>query len=601
MFSVKVLLGGFLLAMLPCLCSVAVGADVPENKQTVESVRQPVPLAISIGVFEQSISEYCEFESTGPIRAEFDIYPTKEERRYECTNEPQFVVSFNDKVYQFDVRFNWRTGSIQGYDLAELVKTGGSDGYAAAKRSPTKAFNDYISKTSKSVSNALEKDPTEHIDTTFMDVAFVFWLEGDFIHILTLPAQNLKLIKERRSHTISSRGGAGFALGRMEDRTKELYDAAYANNLAAVRLILDENDQNVNVAYDENDTTPLMLACRHGNEEMARLLISKGANIAAVDAGGMPVMEYLRKDSRTTFNKLRALILKTAIEKKIILPFNWDEISVPDCDNFTAAASYPSILPVENLTDGNPRTAWAGKTGDDIWLFVNGKTSSISVVNGYNKTPALFKANNRVKSLAVSVWAAAHFAGSVSEVSQMFNVARLTPDHVLTLKDLGAEQSFPLPFNWEDIRRSNAEALAALVKRGDFKDRELIYSYFVVRVEPLTVYRGTKYDDTCISELKAGGPWLHEARLHGDWVAVSGSDAQILTFSGSGKDRAFLSYLNEKPLLSGTWHMENGKLLIETGGGTRRYTPALEEKGAERLLKLTGADGKLEIYKYKSR
>ncbi|MDP2865194.1 MAG: ankyrin repeat domain-containing protein [Elusimicrobiota bacterium] len=393
----------------------------------------------------------------------------------------------------------------------------------------------------------------------------------------------------------------GLALARMEDRTEELYKAVDANDLAGVRLILEESGQNVNVAYDENDTTPLMLACRHGNVEMVRLLLAKGADVAAVDAGGRPVMEYLRKDSQATFKKLRALILKAAAEKKIILPFNWDEISVSDCYNFTATASYPSILPVENLTDGNPRTAWAGKTGDEVWLFINGGASSVTVVNGYNKAPALFRANNRVKLLAVSVWAAAHFAGSVSEISRMFNVARLTPDHVLPLKDSGAKQYFPLPFNWEDIRRSNAEALAALVKRGDFKDRELIYSYFVLRAEPLTVYRGTKYDDTCISELKAGGPWLHEARLKGDWVAVSGTDAQSVTFSGPEDNRAFSSYLKEKPFLSGIWRMKNGELLIEAGGETRRYTPALDEKGAERLLKLTDTGGKLEIYKYRSR
>ena len=45
---------------------------------------------------------------------------------------------------------------------------------------------------------------------------------------------------------------------------------------------------------------------------------------------------------------------------------------MPDRHDFTASASYPSILPVENLTDGNPRTAWAGKTGDEVWLFING-------------------------------------------------------------------------------------------------------------------------------------------------------------------------------------------------------------------------------------
>jgi len=298
-----------------------------------------------------------------------------------------------------------------------------------------------------------------------------------------------------------------FAAARMEDRTQELYKAADANDLAAVKSILEESDQNVNVAYGERDVSPLMLACRHGNVEMARLLISKGADVAAVDAGGNPVMEYIRKDPRAVFRKLRALLLDTAAKRKIALPLDWEEIAVPDNHGFTAAASFHPVLPAENLTDGNPRTAWAGKTGDEVWLFINGNTSSVSIVNGYNKSPALFKANNRVKSLAVSVWAAAHFAGSVSEISRMFNVARLTPDQVLPLKDLGAEQSFPLPFNWEDIRKANAEALAALAKRGDFKDRELVYSYFVLRAEPLAVYRGSRYDDTCISELRAGAPW----------------------------------------------------------------------------------------------
>ena len=42
---------------------------------------------------------------------------------------------------------------------------------------------------------------------------------------------------------------AGTAAARMEDRTQELHQAADANDLAAVRAILDESDQNVNVAW----------------------------------------------------------------------------------------------------------------------------------------------------------------------------------------------------------------------------------------------------------------------------------------------------------------------------------------------------------------
>ncbi|MDT8287941.1 MAG: ankyrin repeat domain-containing protein, partial [Elusimicrobiales bacterium] len=83
------------------------------------------------------------------------------------------------------------------------------------------------------------------------------------------------------------------AAARIEDRTLELYEAAKAGDYPAVKEILDESDQNVNVAYDDDDTSPLMLACLAGEEKMARLLIERGAEIAAVDAAGRPVEEYL--------------------------------------------------------------------------------------------------------------------------------------------------------------------------------------------------------------------------------------------------------------------------------------------------------------------
>lgn len=473
-----------------------------------DPVRRPVPLGISVEDLEGTISGYCDLESTVPVRPEFDIYPVKEERRYECTNQPQLVVAFGNRVYQFDVRFDWRTGARQGYSLAGLIGTGLSDGYAAARRSPDEAFGGYVSRAGGSIAAALERDPARYVDATYGDISFICRLEGDHVHILTLPAPNLDLLKAR----LSSAGRAG------------------------------------------------------------------GTSVVP---GDLPP--------------------GTSAEKKRDLPLSWEEIAVPDRPDFTAAASYRPVLPAENLTDGDPRTAWAGRTGDEVWLFINGGASSMSVINGYNKTPALFRANNRVRRLEVSVWAAFHFAGSVSETSRIFDAARLTPGHVLELKDLGTEQTFPLPFDWERIRAAKAEALAELVKREDFKDRELVYSYFVLRARPLEVYRGTKYGDTCISELKAGIPWLHEARLHGDWSSVSGPDKRSMTFSEPWKDRAFASYLGGKPLLTGTWLIENGELVVKAGGATRRYKLSLEGTGGDSLLKLTGADGRTEVYKYKPR
>ncbi len=229
--------------------------------------------------------------------------------------------------------------------------------------------------------------------------------------------------------------------------------------------------------------------------------------MSAVDADGRSVLEYLRKDAPAAFKRLRSFILRTAAEKKAVLPLTWEDIWLPDDQPYTAAASYPWVLPATNMTDGNSRTAWAGKAGDELWLFINDGASTLSAVNGYNKTPALFKANNRVKRLAVSVWAAAHFEGDVSETGRVFHAARLTPDQVLSLEDRGAEQTFPLQFKWADIRKANADAMAGLLKRGGYRGRKLRHSYFALRAEPLSVYRGTKYDDTCISELKAGEPF----------------------------------------------------------------------------------------------
>jgi len=386
----------------------------------------------------------------------------------------------------------------------------------------------------------------------------------------------------------------GFARARVEDRTAELYKAADANNLQEVKHILDESDQNVNVAYGKGEITPLMLAVRNSNIEMARLLVSRGADVAAVDRSGRPVLEYLRKNSPSTFRKLQDLITKTAAEKGLNLTPAWEDIWLPDDLPYTAAASYEPILPAANLLDRDRRTAWAGKTGEEVWIFINPGVSSVTVVNGYNKTPALFKANNRVRRLAVSVWTAAHLEADVSEIAQIYHAARLTPDQVLELKDTGKEQSFRLGFDWERLRVSAAETLAAYLKR---ENRELMYADFVLRAEPLEIYKGAKYDDTCISELRAGSPWHYHGDLAGDWDGLEAAQGKSLFFSKPWKGQKFSSFLGKKPLMTGVWRVENGELVTAGDGVVNRYALAFEEKNGALLLKLTVPGGKTEIYK----
>lgn len=386
------------------------------------------------------------------------------------------------------------------------------------------------------------------------------------------------------------------AAARMEDRTEELYTAAAAGDLKTVRAILEESDQNVNVSYDDNDTSPLMLACRAGNEELAELLIEHGADIAAVDAGGRPVEEYLLPAAGPAHKRLRRLLYAAAAEKSVQLPYAWSTLFMPDPASSPALSPDPQVLPAAGAADGDPSTAWAAKgTGSELWLFVNPGAPSLRVINGYAKSPALFKANNRAKKLSVSVWTAEHLDGDVTETARAWKAARLTSDAALELKDTPEPQDLPLPFNWEELRFRRAEAVSALMKRADYRGRKRLYSSFVLRLEAPEVYRGSKYDDTCVSEITAGGRWLNEAALPGVWERPYGSGTERVSLS-TPQERLYSLERGNKTLHSGNWRVEDGLLVMEHEAGSVRYGAFVEARAGKKTLRLTGEGGETLIY-----
>lgn len=63
----------------------------------------------------------------------------------------------------------------------------------------------------------------------------------------------------------------------------------------------------LNVAYTSDGTTPLMLACNHGQDEVVELLIEKGANIMARDSfGGTALHDSVYRDSNSTLLLIKA-------------------------------------------------------------------------------------------------------------------------------------------------------------------------------------------------------------------------------------------------------------------------------------------------------
>ncbi len=115
-----------------------------------------------------------------------------------------------------------------------------------------------------------------------------------------------------------------------------------------------------------------------------------------------------------------------------------------------------------NLLDGNPATAWVeGQSGDGIDAFLTlefagSKTvSELQLTNGYAKSESIFAKNNRVRDIEVT-----------SSTGQ-----RLSAE----LADHGRWQTVPLP---------------------GFSNVDWI------QIRILSVYRGTKYRDTALSELR---------------------------------------------------------------------------------------------------
>lgn len=131
-----------------------------------------------------------------------------------------------------------------------------------------------------------------------------------------------------------------------------------------------------------------------------------------------------------------------------------------------------SYLP-HYITDFSYQTAWVeGVKGDGIgeWIKFNFKNSapvtSVIISNGYVKNRALYKANGRVKRLKLYI---------NDELCKILN-----------FNDVCSEQRFDL----------------------DIIEFERDKTY-VLKFEIAEVYKGTKYDDTVISEINFDGIGVH--------------------------------------------------------------------------------------------
>ena len=172
----------------------------------------------------------------------------------------------------------------------------------------------------------------------------------------------------------------------------------------------------------------------------------------------------------------------------------------------------------EDIYGANVRTAWVEGTKDDgigEWVIIpvgtndsdtrwrfdgNGEGGklkvSLSIYNGYQQSKDLYLKNNRVKEAKISIYAVAFSAGQ-DDAYLLWNPDCIH-EEVITLCD----EIAPEPFYFNS---SYKEFFMSLPEKYSTEHIQLF-----LRLEIMRVYKGTKYSDTCISDMKATVYWVDE-------------------------------------------------------------------------------------------
>jgi hypothetical protein len=143
------------------------------------------------------------------------------------------------------------------------------------------------------------------------------------------------------------------------------------------------------------------------------------------------------------------------------------------------------------VTDGDTKTAWVEGAkdygvGELIIVACLDLKKPLQIWAGYGKSPAIFTQNSRPKKIKTMIIRADN--PNASQYGTWYEHLQVIKQTEIELKDLNGFQTLSIPSfeisKYVDKNQNNTE-----------------YNYFL-GIVILDVYKGTKYSDTCISEIK---------------------------------------------------------------------------------------------------
>lgn len=184
----------------------------------------------------------------------------------------------------------------------------------------------------------------------------------------------------------------------------------------------------------------------------------------------------------------------------------WKEIELTDTLAYTSFGVDKvdnMRYPPSQLFDGDFTTCWVSHIKDnevrpDIYVKLPSNASILNLFAGYGKTRNLFYQNSIPKKIKLSIWGGINPDGYVSEITTLYKALKFPTDTVVYIKDSFDVQSIPLNISQEKLRNFKDYTSQAYANSFNIPQAEFC---FILQMEILDAWPGTKYDDVCISEL----------------------------------------------------------------------------------------------------
>ena len=176
----------------------------------------------------------------------------------------------------------------------------------------------------------------------------------------------------------------------------------------------------------------------------------------------------------------------------------WGESSELELTDYADFGKYGSV----NLGDNDSTTCWAegsksDGTGEFVLMTIPDNIKSLKIRNGYQKNETIYYANNRPKDLELTLYASYEPSGFVTETHTGFFISEPLIKTQATLKDKPGYQQIETGFNWNNINEEMSH------------DNTFDKDRFILKIKILDVYKGNKWNDACISDIKAiASPYL---------------------------------------------------------------------------------------------